>query len=98
MRLLMLLVLVMLIRPIAAADPAGRLAANQQFLQLSRQPTGLLIPLYVYPADIHTNAAYNKLIALKRAHLRVPVIAIVNPASGPGEGDVVDANYTKAID
>lgn len=63
---------------------------------MGNQPTGLLVPLYIYPANIHTNAAYNRLIDLKLRYPRVPVWAIVNPASGPGQQ--VDANYTKAID
>ncbi len=73
-----------------------RLARNQRWMTLSSQPTGLLIPLYVYPADIHTHAAYNRLIDLKLEHPTVPVCAIVNPASGPGQRR--DANYVKAID
>lgn len=68
----------------------------QRFAVLANQPTGLLVPLYIYPANIHTNTAYNRLIDLKLSHPRVPVWAIVNPASGPGKD--VDANYTKAID
>lgn len=46
-----------------------------------RSPTwrpGLLVPLYVEAAD----PAWDRLIALKRAHPRLPVTAIVNPASG----------------
>ena len=56
----------------------------------------MLVPLYVYPADVHTNPAYNRLMDLKRRYETVPMWVIVNPASGPGER--VDANYTKAID
>ena len=62
----------------------------------TQERTGLLIPLYVYPADVHTNAVYNRLIELKRRYETVPMWVIVNPASGPGKQ--ADANYTKAID
>lgn len=87
--------------PAGAEEPgpaAGRADrnANQQFMLLSNQRTGMLIPLYVYPANIHTNSAYNRLIELKLEHPGVPVCAIVNPASGPGAER--DANYVKAID
>lgn len=79
-----------------ADEPHPQLVAAQRFAAQSIQPTGLLVPLYIYPANIHTNAAYNRLIDLKLSHPRVPVWAIMNPASGPGKA--VDANYTKAID
>lgn len=79
-----------------ATQPAsGRLQANQRHLLLSTQAAGLVIPLYLYPSDIHTNADYNRLIDLKLEHPRVPVCVIVNPASGPGQS--VDGNYTYAI-
>lgn len=80
----------------AAPSPHSRLLENQLQMQRSIQPTGLLIPLYIYPADVHTNEAWNRLIDLKLEHPTVPVCAIVNPASGPGERR--DANYVKAID
>ncbi|HET6424117.1 MAG TPA: spherulation-specific family 4 protein [Planctomycetaceae bacterium] len=85
-----------------AQEDRGRISAGrpfrdaQRFAVMANQPTGLLIPLYIYPANIHTNQEYNRLIDLKLTHPRVPVWAIVNPASGPGKE--VDANYTKAID
>lgn len=68
----------------------------QKFHQLSQQRTGLLVPMYVYPENIHTNPVYNRLIELKRRYEAVPFWVIVNPASGPGTA--VDANYVKAID
>jgi Spherulation-specific family 4 len=63
---------------------------------MATQPTGLLIPLYVYPANIHTNSDFNRVMDLKRRFRSIPFWVIVNPASGPG--DSVDANYSKAID
>jgi len=69
---------------------------SQEFHLRAQQRTGLLIPMYIYPADIHKNPAYNSLIDLKRRYETVPIWVILNPASGPG--DRVDANFTKAID
>lgn len=77
-------------------DAAALRAKAQQFHRDSQQRTGILIPLYLYPADIHTNPAYNRLIDLKRRYETVPFWVIVNPDSGPGKN--VDPNYTKAID
>lgn len=77
-----------------AAQHRGRRA--QEFHLRAQERTGLLVPMYVYPADIHKNAAYNQLIELKRRYETVPIWVIVNPASGPGAE--VDPNYTKAID
>lgn len=74
-----------------------RLAESRRFFVQSQQPTGLLIPLYHYPANVHTNAVFNRLIDLKKSYPTVPVCAIVNPANGPGTGRL-DANYVKAID
>lgn len=68
----------------------------QAFHLWAQERTGVLVPLYVYPENVHTNAVYNRLIELKRRKETVPMWVIVNPASGPGAQ--VDANYTKAID
>jgi len=80
--------------PIATADRHRR--QPQEFHVRAQQRTGLLVPLYLYPANIHTNAVYNRLMDLKRRYETVPFWVIVNPASGPGTER--DANYTKAID
>jgi hypothetical protein len=77
-------------------SPDRRRERAMQFHLRAQERTGLLVPLYAYPANVHTNATYNKLIDVKRRHETVPVWVIVNPASGPGKQ--VDANYTKAID
>lgn len=74
----------------------ARMRRAQQFHQRAQEPTGILVPMYVYPENIHTNATYNRLIELKRKYETVPFWVIMNPASGPGKQ--VDANYTKAID
>jgi len=68
----------------------------QEFHQRAMQRTGLLVPLYAYPANVHTNVTFNRLVEVKRRFESVPIWVILNPASGPG--GKVDANYTKAID
>jgi len=42
--------------------------------------TGSIVPLYSLPSD----PAWAALIAAKKAHASVPVIAVINPNSGPG--------------
>ena len=79
-----------------SAAPADRIEKLQQFHLRATEKTGLLIPLYIYPADIHTNDDFNRVIELKRQYSEVPFWVIVNPASGPGTA--IDPNYTKAID
>ena len=56
------------------------------------QPTGLLIPLFIYPTTVST---WSKIAALPAAYPNVPVIAIVNVNSGPGTSQ--DPNYVAAI-
>ena len=94
------LLVVLVALQIASADdlspPERRREQAREFHLRAQTRTGVLVPMYVYPANIHTNAAYNRLIDLKRRYETVPMWVIVNPASGPGEH--VDANYTKAID
>lgn len=75
---------------------AARREAAMLFHLRAQQRTGLLIPLYIYPANVHTNRDYNRLMDVKRRFETIPMWVIVNPASGPGT--TVDANYAKAID
>jgi hypothetical protein len=98
MNTLRTIALIGLIAPhaVRAEEAAEQRERAMRFHLQAQQRTGLLIPLYVYPADIHTNKVYNRLIDLKRRYETVPMWIIVNPASGPGKE--VDANYTKAID
>ncbi|OYW22395.1 MAG: hypothetical protein B7Z55_04655 [Planctomycetales bacterium 12-60-4] len=79
-----------------APSAAQRRQQALEFHIASQQRAGVLVPMYVYPADIHANPEFNRLIALKRRYETVPIWVIVNPGSGPGT--VVDPNYTKAID
>jgi hypothetical protein len=85
----------LLLMPVTAAAEEHPTAANERFALQSSMSPGLLVPLYNYPGDVTRNEHWNRLIALKRSRPRVPVCAIVNPASGPGQR--VDANYTVAI-
>ncbi len=71
-------------------------ATSQLFHARASQKAGLLIPLYIYPENVHTNDSWNRVMDLKRTYAEVPFWVIVNPASGPG--NAVDANYTKGID
>lgn len=80
----------------ADEPPADRRRRAQEFHLRAQERTGVLVPMYVYPANVHTNAAYNRLIDLKRRYETVPTWVVLNPASGPGKS--ADANYTKAID
>lgn len=77
-------------------EPSQRREKAMQFHLAAQQRTGILVPMYVYPENIHTNVHFNRLIEIKRRYETVPIWVIVNPASGPGLA--VDANYTKAID
>ncbi|HEX2697885.1 MAG TPA: spherulation-specific family 4 protein [Anaerolineales bacterium] len=53
---------------------------------LNTPRTGLVVPLYIYPG-----ADWDRLIQAKNNNSRVPMIAVINPNSGPGESQ--DANY-----
>ncbi|MGV3606493.1 MAG: spherulation-specific family 4 protein [Planctomycetaceae bacterium] len=77
-------------------EPSQRREKGMQFHLAAQQRTGILVPMYVYPENVHTNVHFNRLIEIKRRFETVPIWVIVNPASGPGIA--VDANYTKAID
>lgn len=82
----------------ASADDnaAQRRKQARDFHLRAQERAGVLVPMYVYPANIHKHPAYDRLMNLKRQYETVPMWVIVNPASGPGKQ--VDANYTKAID
>ncbi len=80
----------------AATSKQPDVSTSKLFHQRASEKTGLLIPLYIYPANIHTNDDYNRVMDLKRKYPTVPFWVVINPASGPGQQ--VDANYTKAVD
>lgn len=51
---------------------------------------GLLVPFYTYP-----DKTWDLLVEARTSHPRVPIVAIVNPASGPGE--TPDPTYVAGI-
>ncbi|KAJ3335011.1 hypothetical protein HDU93_006808 [Gonapodya sp. JEL0774] len=56
--------------------------------------SGIIFPLYVYPTPDEIERTWTK-VALA-SHI-VPVIAVVNPNSGPGSTTLPDASYVAAI-
>lgn len=51
--------------------------------------TGVIVPLYTYPGN-----DWNTLVAEKTSHPSVPIVAIINPDSGPGSKDT---NYVSGV-
>ena len=63
------------------------------------QATGIIIPLYQYPANVFTNVVYNAVIDACKTYKRVPTMIIINPSNGAGDPSVgTDGNYRVAID
>jgi|SRR5438445_10033478 len=54
-------------------------------------PTGVIIPLYTYPTD----PTWNRVVQARTVHPSVPIIAIINPSSGPGTA--IDSNFISGI-
>ena len=52
--------------------------------------TGIIIPLYTYPGN-----TWDSIISIKTNYPEVPILAIINPNSGPGENK--DSNYESGI-
>jgi hypothetical protein len=76
---------------------SGVVSASSTSMGDRRQTTGIIIPMYVYPTNIYPgDTVYHNLVALAKQYHNVPMVVIVNPASGPGT--VVDGNYTGAIE
>lgn len=85
------------VSPAQEDSPAARRRQQaQEFHRRAQQPTGVLVPLYVYPQNVHKNPTYNRLLELKRRYETVPMWVVLNPASGPGKQ--ADANYSRGID
>lgn len=57
-------------------------------------PTGLCVPLYVYPAGAGIES-YDRVVNAKLAHPSLPMVVTLNPSSGPGTQK--DGNYERAI-
>jgi hypothetical protein len=77
---------------LAGTGTASSRAAEPEKKPLVEPPQmRLLVPAYFYPAEQGLKE-WNRLIA---ASARVPIVAIVNPASGPGKQ--ADPNYVKLL-
>jgi len=61
-----------------ATSPDGDASADAN--DASIEPTGLIVPLYTYPTD----GTWTAIIQAKTAHPTVPIVAVINPNSGPG--------------
>ena len=68
----------------------GPLADNQTAIASGTGPTGVIVPLYVYPGPL-----WDDLIEIKNDNTAVPIVAVINPDSGPGSSK--DPNYVAAI-
>jgi hypothetical protein len=55
--------------------------------------SSILVPLYIYPSP----GAWDPLYTAIKAYPSLNFTLVINPASGPGEGNGPDANYTKEI-
>lgn len=80
----------------AQESPEVRRRKAHEFHLRAQERTGVIVPMYVYPANVHANPHFQRLIETKRRYETVPFWVIVNPASGPGER--TNDNYVKAID
>jgi hypothetical protein len=76
----------------AAASPAGTAASAPPTTAPAASSAGAtLVPLYTYPTD----PSWDLVIAAKAAHPTVGVVAVINPANGPGAA--VDPAYASGI-
>ena len=71
------------------SDTAFASKRNQNDI-LTSDTTGIIVPLYIYPG-----AAWDELIEIKNNNSAVPIVAVINPNSGPGS--VKDPNYVAGI-
>src|SRR2546422_2011960 len=53
--------------------------------------SGVVVPLYTYPTD----GTWAATLQAKNAHPDVPIIAVINPADGPGV--LTDSNYVQGV-
>ena len=71
--------------PISIASnitPTSSSVAEEAATPADAPIAGVIIPLYTQPSD----SSWSQVVATKEANPSVPMIAIVNPASGPGDG------------
>jgi hypothetical protein len=74
-----------------AGRPATGAAGSGGAAMPAASPGATIVPLYTRPDD----ESWPALIAAKKAHPTVGIIAVVNPNSGPGSA--VEASYTAGI-
>ena len=75
-------------KPALSADDsqgARRRQQAQEFHFRAQERTGVLVPMYVYPANVHKNSAYNRLIDLKRRVRNRAHVGHPQPSIGAGE-------------
>jgi hypothetical protein len=68
----------------------GSISSNYGALAQTSSPTGIIVPLYIYPG-----ADWDALVKVKSNSSGVPIVAIVNPNSGVGK--IKDPNYVTGI-
>lgn len=73
---------------VKATDLAGNSATASVSFNLAVNPvlpkTGVYIPMYFPPTPGPQLDFYNSVAAEKQAHPSVPIVAVINPAGGPG--------------
>jgi hypothetical protein len=74
-----------------SAIPETAFAASSQ----SFGSPGLAIPLYTYPCFTTTQCTWTAVIQARQAYPSVPLLAVINPNSGPGSSK--DSNYVQGI-
>lgn len=74
--------------------PGDNYLAHSSWKEM-KDPTGILLPMYLYPADVYNNTSYNGVIDMKKRYHNVPLYVVLNPSNGTG--GVTDGNYTAAI-
>jgi hypothetical protein len=70
-----------------SATPPDRIAKLQQFHLRAAEKTGLLIPLYIYPANVHTNKDFQSSHRAQAAILRSSVLGHRESGIGPRHFD-----------
>jgi hypothetical protein len=78
-------------QPAATQPAATQPAATQPAATQPAAAGATIVPLYTAPSD----PSWSAIIAAKAAHPRVGVVAVVNPASGPG--GAADPGYASGI-
>src|SRR2546428_3896784 len=76
---------------VVAAVPGTAFAASS----LTFGNSGLAIPLYTYPCFTTTQCTWTNVIQARQAYPSVPLLAVINPNSGPGRS--IDPNYVQGI-